>query len=99
MIAGAVGGAYAAMFAGGLLLLERSDASRMHLDVEHALFETPASLIWRDASGWASPLDPAALAGLPAEVLRMALALLVVATFVFLFRQPIALSAIGKGFA
>lgn len=95
----AMGVVFTAMFAGGVLLLERSDTSSVHLDVEHALFGNLESLIWLDATGWASLVDPVALAGLPAELPRMALALLVVAAFLFLFWRPLALSTFDEGFA
>ena len=69
----AMGVTFTAMFAAGVLLLEQSDTSGVHLDVEHALFGNLESLIWLDATGWASLLDPAALAGLPPELFRIAL--------------------------
>ncbi|WP_299371368.1 metal ABC transporter permease [uncultured Tateyamaria sp.] len=95
----AMGVVFTAMFAAGVLLLERSDTSNVHLDVEHALFGNLESLIWLDATGWASLLDPAALAGLPVELPRMALALLVVALFLFVFWRPLAMSTFDEGFA
>ena len=95
----AMGVVFTAMFAGGVLLLEQSDTSGVHLDVEHALFGNLESLIWLDASGWGSLVDPAALAGLPVELPRMALALVVVALFLFLFWRPLALSTFDEGFA
>ena len=95
----AMGVVFTAMFAAGVLLLERSDTSTVHLDVEHALFGNLESLIWLDATGWASLLDPAALAGLPVELPRMALALLVVALFLFVFWRPLAMSTFDEGFA
>ncbi|MEL6450436.1 MAG: metal ABC transporter permease [Pseudomonadota bacterium] len=95
----AMGVVFTAMFAGGVLLLERSDTSDVHLDVEHALFGNLESLIWLDATGWASLWDPAALAGLPVELPRMALALIVVAAFLWLFWRPLALSTFDEGFA
>lgn len=95
----AMGVVFTAMFAGGVLLLERSDTSSVHLDVEHALFGNLESLIWLDASGWGSLLDPVALAGLPVELPRMALALVVIAAFMFLFWRPLALSTFDEGFA
>lgn len=95
----AMGVVFTAMFAGGVLLLERSDTSSVHLDVEHALYGNLESLIWLDATGWASLLDPVALAGLPVELPRMALALVVVAAFLFLFWRPLALSTFDEGFA
>lgn len=95
----AMGVVFTAMFAAGVLLLERSDTSSVHLDVEHALYGNLESLIWLDASGWESLLDPSALAGLPVELSRMALALLVIAGFIGLFWRPLALATFDEGFA
>ncbi|MEO0381362.1 MAG: metal ABC transporter permease [Pseudomonadota bacterium] len=95
----AMGVVFTAMFAAGVLLLERSDTSNVHLDVEHALYGNLESLIWLDATGWVSLLDVSALAGLPVELPRMALALLVVAGFTALFWRPLALSTFDEGFA
>ena len=50
----AMGVIFTSMFAAGVLLLEQSDTSQVHLDVEHALFGNLESLIWLDAEGWAS---------------------------------------------
>ncbi|MEL6317870.1 MAG: metal ABC transporter permease, partial [Pseudomonadota bacterium] len=63
----AMGVVFTAMFAAGVLLLEQSDTSSVHLDVEHALMGNLESLIWFDAEGWSSLLDPTALAALPPE--------------------------------
>ena len=53
----AMGVVFTTMFAGGVLLLEQTDTSAVHLDVEHALYGNLESLIWLDATGWASLLD------------------------------------------
>ena len=95
----AMGVVFTTMFAGGVLLLEQSDTSSVHLDVEHALYGNLESLIWLDATGWASLLDPAALAGLPVELPRMALTLLGVAGFIALFWRPLKISTFDEGFA
>ena len=95
----AMGVVFTAMFAGGVLLLEQSDTSGVHLDVEHALYGNLESLIWLDATGWASLLDPDALTGLPPELLRMALTALVVCAFVIIFWRPLKLSTFDEGFA
>ncbi|KIC49979.1 metal ABC transporter permease [Tateyamaria sp. ANG-S1] len=95
----AMGVIFTAMFAGGVLLLEQSDTSNVHLDVEHALYGNLESLIWLDATGWASLLDPVALAGLPVELSRMVLALIVIALFLWLFWRPLALSTFDEDFA
>ena len=53
------------LFAGGVLLLEQSDTSSVHLDVEHALMGNLKSLIWLRAEGWALAARPGG-AGRPA---------------------------------
>lgn len=95
----AMGVVFTAMFAAGVLLLEQSDTSQVHLDVEHALYGNLESLIWLDATGWGSLLDPAALAGLPHEVPRMALTLLAVTLFTGVFWRPLKISTFDEGFA
>ena len=95
----AMGVVFTTMFAGGVLLLERSDTSSVHLDVEHALMGNLESLIWLDAFGWASLLDPEALAGLPPELFRMGLSMIGVIAFVWLFWRPLKISTFDEGFA
>lgn len=95
----AMGVVFTTMFAGGVLLLERSDTSSVHLDVEHALMGNLESLIWLDAFGWESLLDPVALAGLPPELIRIALTLIGVISFVWLFWRPLKISTFDEGFA
>ncbi|MWB76688.1 iron chelate uptake ABC transporter family permease subunit [Pseudooceanicola sp. 216_PA32_1] len=94
-----MGVVFTAMFAGGVLLLEQSDTSSVHLDVQHALYGNLESLIWLDAFGWESLLDPVALAGLPPELLRMAVVLVLVTGFIRLFWRPLKLSTFDEGFA
>ncbi|MGJ5618106.1 metal ABC transporter permease [Sulfitobacter sp. MF3-043] len=95
----AMGVIFTSMFAGGVLLLEQSDTSSVHLDVEHALYGNLESLIWLDATGWQSLLDPVALAGLPVELPRMAITLVAVALFIFVFWRPLKISTFDEGFA
>lgn len=95
----AMGVTFTAMFAGGVLLLEQSDTSGVHLDVEHALFGNLESLIWLDATGWASLIDPAALSGLPEELIRISVVALVMALLLLLFWRPLALSTFDENFA
>ncbi len=95
----AMGVVFTAMFAGGVLLLEMSDTSAVHLDVEHALYGNLESLIWIEATGWASLTDPAALAGLPPELGRIALSALFVSLFTFILWRPLALATFDEGFA
>lgn len=95
----AMGVVFTAMFAAGVLLLEQSDTSSVHLDVEHALYGNLESLIWLDAEGWQSLVDPVALAGLPQELPRMAITLVVVCALAWVFWRPLKLSTFDEGFA
>ena len=95
----AMGVVFTAMFAAGVLLLEQSDTSSVHLDVEHALFGNLESLIWLDATGWASLTDRQALAGLPVELPRMFVTLIAVLVFTALFWRPLKISTFDEGFA
>jgi manganese/zinc/iron transport system permease protein len=81
----AMGVVFTSLFAGGVLLLEQSDTSSVHLDVEHALMGNLESLIWFRADGWHSLFDLSALASLPDELPRIAIvcALVIVLTLVF----------------
>lgn len=95
----AMGVVFTTMFAGGVLLLEQSDTSSVHLDVEHALYGNLESLIWLDAQGWSSLWDPQALAGLPVELPRMAATLVGVVLFMAVFWRPLKISTFDEGFA
>ncbi len=95
----AMGVVFTTLFAAGVLLLEQSDTSSVHLDVEHALYGNLESLIWLDGMGWSSLMDPAALRGLPPELPRMALTLVLVSALTYLFWRPLKLSTFDEGFA
>jgi manganese/zinc/iron transport system permease protein len=95
----AMGVTFTTLFALGVLLLERSDTSSVHLDVEHALMGNLESLVWLEASGWASLLDPAALAGLPVELGRIAVVCLAMAVATALCWRWLKISTFDEGFA
>ncbi len=95
----AMGVVFSTMFAGGVLLLEQSDTSSVHLDVQHALYGNLESLIWLDATGWASLLDAQALAGVPPELPRMAITCLIVTGVTALLWRPLKISTFDEGFA
>jgi len=95
----AMGVTFTSLFAAGVLLLEQSDTSSVHLDVEHALYGNLESLIWLSADGWGSLLDPQALAELPPELERMALVTLLIAVLTALFWRPLKLSTFDESFA
>lgn len=92
---------FTAMFAFGVLLLEQTDSSAVHLDVEHALFGNLESLIWPEALGvgWNALADSDARAGLPPELGRMFLTLITVTAGVLLFWRPLVHASFDPEFA
>ncbi len=95
----AMGVTFTSLFAAGVLLLEQSDTSSVHLDVEHALYGNLESLIWLSADGWGSLLDRQALADLPPELGRMAVVTFLIALMTAMFWRPLKLSTFDEGFA
>ncbi|MEM8628394.1 MAG: metal ABC transporter permease, partial [Pseudomonadota bacterium] len=95
----AMGVVFTAMFAGGVLLLERSDTSSVHLDVEHALMGNLESLIWLSADGWGSLLDANALAGLPPELPRLVAVTTVIVALLLVCWRPLAIATFDEAFA
>jgi manganese/zinc/iron transport system permease protein len=95
----AMGVIFTAFFAAGVLLLEQSDTSGVHLDVEHALYGNLESLIWLSGQGWYSFFDRQALAGLSPELWRMAVMSLIMVVCVILFWRPLAISTFDESFA
>lgn len=95
----AMGVVFTSLFAGGVLLLEQSDTSSVHLDVEHALMGNLEQLIWLRADGWGSLIDPVALSHLPPELPRMAIVAAVIGVLTAAFWRPLKLASFDEGFA
>lgn len=95
----AMGVTFTTLFAAGVLLLEQSDTSRVHLDVEHALMGNLESLVWFKATGWHSLLDPVALAALPHELGRIAVVCAVMIVLTVVFWRWLKISTFDEGFA
>lgn len=95
----AMGVVFTTLFAGGVLLLEQSDTSNMHIDVEHALMGNLESLIWFRATGWASLWDPVALSSLPQELTRMAMTCSLVIVVMVVFWRWLKIATFDEGFA
>lgn len=95
----AMGVVFTTMFAAGVIMLEQSDARSVHLDVEHALYGNLESLVWLDANGWASLVDPGALAALPPALPRLAVVTVLVVIFHVVLWRPLVLSTFDEGFA
>jgi manganese/zinc/iron transport system permease protein len=95
----AMGVVFTAMFAGGVLWLERSNASSVHLDVEHVLYGNLESLIWLAGDGLAALVSAAALAQLPPQLFRLFGVLLLTASAVMLARRGLILGTFDEAFA
>ncbi|GGD44332.1 metal ABC transporter permease [Sinisalibacter lacisalsi] len=95
----AMGVVFTTLFAAGVLLLEQTDTSSVHLDVEHALMGNLESLIWFRATGWDSLLDPAALATLPPELGRMAAVCALIVGLMLVFWRWLKIATFDEGFA
>ena len=95
----AMGVVFTAMFAGGVLLLEQTDTSNVHIDVEHALMGNLESLIWFRASGWESLFDPVALASLPPELPYMATICVLITVLMIVFWRWLKIATFDAGFA
>lgn len=95
----AMGVVFTSLFALGVLILEQTDTSRVHLDVEHALYGNLESLVWLAAADAGSLLDPAALADLPPQLPRLALVLLAIVLFMAVFWKELVIGTFDPGFA
>ena len=95
----AMGVVFTAMFAGGVLLLEQSATSGVHLDVQHALYGNLESLIWLDGYGWAALWDSDALRALPPELPRMAAVMLGVVVLTAMLWRALVIATFDEGFA
>ncbi|MCC9620613.1 metal ABC transporter permease [Thalassospira sp. MA62] len=95
----AMGLVFTTLFAAGVLFLEITDTSSVHIDVQHALLGNLESLIWFDADGWGSLLDPIALAALPSQLPRLALVLAGIVLFIVLFWKELKISTFDAAFA
>lgn len=95
----AMGVVFTAMFAFGIVLLEQTDTGAIHFDVEHALYGNLESLVWLAGLEWSALTDPAALAELPPQLPRVALALIAVIAFLYVAWRPLVIATFDPIFA
>ncbi len=95
----AMGVVFTAMFAGGVLLLEQTDTSGVHLDVQHALMGNLESLVWLAGRDWSALTDSAALAKLPDELPRLAVVCAIVVALAIVFWRPLKIATFDEAFA
>lgn len=95
----AMGVVFTTMFAAGVLLIEQSDTSNVHIDAEHALYGNLESMIWLAGRDWGSLFDPKALASIPPQLPRVAIVLLAVIAFVTIFWKELVIGTFDAAFA
>jgi len=95
----AMGVVFTSLFAGGVLLLEQTDTSGVHLDVQHALMGNLESLVWLAGRDWSALSDPAALAKLPDELPRLAVVCAIVVALTAVFWRPLKIATFDESFA
>lgn len=95
----ATGAVFTTFFALGLVLMEVTGARSVDLDLDCVLFGQLETLVWLDATGWGSLLDPAALATLPRQLHLLAGVAVAVALLVALLWRPLKLLCFDADYA
>lgn len=95
----AIGAVFTTMFALGVIVLEQTDTSGIHIDVQHALYGNLESLIWFSGQDFRSLIDPAALRDLPVQIPRLLLILVIVSGFIVCFWRPLVISTFDEDYA
>lgn len=95
----ATGAVFTTFFALGLVLMEVTGARSVDLDLDCVLFGQLETVVWLEAQGWASLLDPAALVHLPRQLHLLAGVAVVVATIVALLWRPLHLLCFDPDYA
>ena len=95
----ATGAVFTTFFALGLVLMEVTGARSVDLDLDCVLFGQLETVVWLEAQGWASLLDPAALAHLPRQLHLLAGVAVVVVTIVALLWRPLHLLCFDPDYA
>lgn len=95
----ATGAVFTTFFALGLVLLELTGARSVDLDLDCVLFGQLETIVWLEAQGWSSLLDPAALATLPRQLHLLAGVGLVVALIVAVLWRPLHLLCFDPDYA
>ena len=95
----ATGAVFTSFFALGLMLIEATGARSVDLDLDCVLFGQLESLVWLEAQGFGSLLDPAALAALPRQLFLLAAVAVVLAGLVALLWRPLHLLCFDPDYA
>lgn len=88
----AMGVVFTVMFAAGVVMIERSDASGVHLDVEHALYGSLEAVLWLGPTDWSSFGEAAVWAAMPRELQTLGTVTLVLGLLTLVFFKELRLS-------
>ena len=95
----ATGAVFTSFFALGLMLMEATGARSVDLDLDCVLFGQLESVVWLEAQGFGSLLDPMALAALPRQLFLLAAVAVVLAGLVALLWRPLHLLCFDPDYA
>ena len=95
----ATGAVFTSFFALGLMLMEATGARSVDLDLDCVLFGQLESVVWLEAQGFASLLDPVALAALPRQLFLLTAVAVVLAGLVALLWRPLHLLCFDPDYA
>ncbi len=95
----AMGVVFSIMFAGGLVLMEQAAAHSVDLDAECVLYGQLEDILWLEATGWGSLIDPVALAGMPREVGTLAVITAITVAGVALFYKELKITSFDPALA
>ena len=95
----ATGAVFTSFFALGLMLMEATGARSVDLDLDCVLFGQLESVVWLEARGFGSLLDPVALAALPRQLFLLAAVAVVLAGLVALLWRPLHLLCFDPDYA
>ncbi len=95
----ATGAVFTSFFALGLMLIEATGARSVDLDLDCVLFGQLESLVWLEAQGFGSLLDPVALTALPRQLFLLVAVAVVLAGLVALLWRPLHLLCFDPDYA
>jgi manganese/zinc/iron transport system permease protein len=95
----ATGAVFTSFFALGLMLMEATGARSVDLDLDCVLFGQLESVVWLEAQGFGSLLDPVTLAALPRQLFLLAAVAVVLAGLVALLWRPLHLLCFDPDYA
>ncbi|WP_343560648.1 metal ABC transporter permease [Kiloniella sp. b19] len=88
----AMGVVFTSMFALGVVMLEQTGSSGVHLDVEHALYGNLESTLWLGLEKWSDLWSARGWETMPLRLQQLSIALICVVAFVSVFFKELKLS-------